>query len=105
MTGRIVIDGDIISAHAARVDRVSADIALARQAASATNMGAGAFGLVCAFLVPPATLATSMAQRAISSSEAMVRRSATEVRGVARDMEAFEDQAVATIDRLGADLG
>jgi hypothetical protein len=101
MPGQITVDADLISAHAARVDTVAADIAVASDAAGSTNMGGGAFGVLCAFLVGPASFAASMAQQAIRSAEGMVQRSATELRGVATDMAAFEDdvmQATAALE-------
>ncbi|MBN9177609.1 MAG: hypothetical protein J0I43_09620 [Microbacterium sp.] len=104
MADRIAIDRDLIVSHAARVEQVASDIKVARDAASSTNMGGGAFGVLCSFLVAPATVAAAMAGNAISSAEGMVRRSATEVRGVATDMAAFEDAALAAIKALDANL-
>lgn len=105
MAERIAIDHDLIVSHAARVEQVASDIKVARDAAASTNMGGGAFGVLCSFLVAPATVAATVAGNAISSAEGMVRRSATEVRGVGTDMAAFEDSAVAAISALNSDLG
>jgi hypothetical protein len=101
MAEHIAVDADLISTHAARVDTVAADIAVASDAAGSTNMGGGAFGVLCAFLVGPASIAASMAQSAIRAAEGMVQRSATELRGVATDMAGFENdvlQATATLE-------
>ena len=92
MAELIAIDQDLVIAHAARVNQVASDVSIARDAASSTNMGGGAFGVLCAFLVPPATVTAQMAGSAIAAAEAMVRRSAVEVRGVATDMAAFEEE-------------
>lgn len=100
MADRIAIDHELISAHAARVDQVASDISLAADAASSTNMGGGAFGVLCSFLVAPATIAATMAGSAISSAQGMVSRSATEIRGVAADMAAFESDVIAAISSL-----
>ena len=67
-------------------------------------LGGGAFGVLCSFLVAPATVAATIAGNAISSAEGMVRRSAIEVRGVGTDMAAFEDSAVAAISALNSDF-
>ena len=105
MTGRITVDADLITAHAARVETVAADVSIASDAAGSTNMAGGAFGVLCAFLVPPAGIAASMAQSAIRAAEGMVRRSATELRGVATDMAAFEDDVVQAVATLDGQLG
>ena len=99
MAERIAIDADLISSHAARVDQVAAD------ASRATNMGSGAFGVLCAFLVPPATLAATMAGSAIAAAEGMLTRSAREVRGVATDMADFEDDVVRAVQSIEKALG
>lgn len=101
MTDRIAIDHELILSHAARVETVASDIAVARDAGSSTNMSGGAFGMLCAFLAPPATLAASMATQTIAAAEGMVRRSATEIRGVGSDIAAYEEtveQAVRTLE-------
>lgn len=105
MAKKIAVDAELIHAHASRVERVAAEVAEARQAAVATNMGGGAFGLICAFLVPPATLAAAMAASAIGAAEGMLERSAREIRGVAKDMAAVEDDIVQAVRALEKGLG
>ncbi|QAY60101.1 hypothetical protein ET475_08930 [Microbacterium protaetiae] len=105
MADKIAIGHDLIFAHAARVRQVSSDIQVARDAATATNMSGGAFGVMCAFLVPPATIAASACSTVISSAQGLVDRSATEIRGVADDMAAFEDDLVASIRQIEQTLG
>jgi hypothetical protein len=94
MAARIAIDPDIIAAHAGRVDQVAADVALAQSAASSIDFGAGAFGIMCAFLVPPATLVGAAASSTLSAAHAMVQRSATELRGIASDFSTTEEAIV-----------
>jgi hypothetical protein len=101
----IAVDAELIQAHAARVDRVAADVGVAKQAAASTNMGGGAFGVICSFLVPPATLAAHMAGSAIAAAEGMVTRSAREVRGVVTDMAAVEEDIVQAVRALEKGLG
>lgn len=105
MAAHIALDGDLISAQASRVELVASDVSVARDAAGSTNMGGGAFGVLCSFLVPPAQVAAAMAQQAIGSAEQMLRRSATELRGVGSDMASFEDDVVQGINTLGQGLG
>ncbi|MEQ6895916.1 hypothetical protein [Microbacterium sp. KR10-403] len=105
MAGQITIDQDLIIAHAARVRQVSADVQTARDAASATSMSGGAFGILCAFLVGPATLVATAASAAIGSAQGLVDRSADEVRGVGDDMAAFEEELAASIRQIEGALG
>lgn len=100
MADLIQIDPELIRTHATRVDQVASDISVAADAASSTNMGGGAFGVLCSFLVAPATIAASMAGSAIVAAQGMVTRSATEVRGVATDLASFESDVIAAISSL-----
>lgn len=101
---RITVDADLVSAHASRVIAVSSGVAAAADAAGSANVGGGAFGVLCAFLVGPAAVATSMAQQAIRSAEGMLERSAREVRGVAADLDAYEDDVVRVVSALAAEV-
>ena len=105
MAGHIAIDQDLIIAHAARVRQVSTDVQTARDAASATSMSGGAFGVMCAFLVGPATLVATAAAATIASAQGLVDRSATQIRGVADDMAAFEEELAASIRQIESALG
>jgi hypothetical protein len=105
MGGRISVDADLISAQAARVELVASDVRVAVDAAGSTNMGGGAFGVVCAFLVPPAQLAAGMAAQALTAAEQMLQRSAAELRGVGSDLAAFEDDVVQSVRALEQGLG
>lgn len=104
MADKIAIDQDVIVAHAARVERVASEIGMAKQASASTDMGGGAFGLMCSFLVPFAEAAAHAASGAIGDAGGMVSRSAVELRGVGADAAALEEQLVASIRELGAPL-
>jgi hypothetical protein len=104
MAQRIALDFDIARQHATRVDHVSSQVGSARDAAASMNMGGGAFGLMCAFLVPPATMISTAATNTIAAAEAMVERSARELRGVVTDFEGLEDRLVAEVRQLDASL-
>jgi hypothetical protein len=93
MPENIAVDFDVLTAHAARVEQVASAVGLGAQAASSLNLGGGAFGLMCAFMVPPIELVSTMAQRAIASAQQMVSRSAVGVRGMRDDFMAFEEAA------------
>ena len=105
MADKISIDPDRLRTHAGRVEQVAGDVGVARDAAGSINLGGGAFGLMCSFLVAPTSIVSTMAQAALASAESMVQRSAREVRGVATDFEANEDDIEQQIGRLHAELG
>jgi hypothetical protein len=104
MAQTITIDPDLITAHAARVDQVASDIEVARSAGGSTNMAGGAFGIMCAFLVPPASLVANIAMQAISSAEDMVKRSSTELKGVVQDFTQLEEALVADLKKIESGL-
>ncbi|KHK97196.1 hypothetical protein LK09_13145 [Microbacterium mangrovi] len=104
MSDHIAIDHDLMLTQASQVERVAADIAVARDATRSTNMGGGAFGVLCGFLVTPATVVATIAGSAIGSAEGMVRRSASELRGVSNDMTRFETDLLQSIAQLESPL-
>jgi hypothetical protein len=104
MAETITIDPDLIAAHAARVDQVAGDIGVARSAGGSTNMAGGAFGVMCAFLVPAASMVASMAMSAITSAEDMVKRSSTELKEVVKDFTTTEDAIIADVKSIQSGL-
>jgi hypothetical protein len=79
---------------------VSDDVATAAAAVRSVDVGAGAFGVLCAFLVPPAGAAASMAHDAIRAAEAMIERSARELRQAAAELGAYEHDVVQSVAAL-----
>ncbi|WP_295787847.1 hypothetical protein [uncultured Microbacterium sp.] len=104
MADRIAVDAELIGSHASRLGAVASDISLARDAGSSGGLNAEAFGVLCSFLVPPATVAADAARSLIAAAEDMVRRSATEIVGVASDMEAYEQKVLEWVRTLEAGL-
>lgn len=90
MTDQIALDFDTGRQHAARVGTVIDGVRLAENAASSLNLGGGAFGVMCSFLVTPATLISDVAIGTISSAAAMLERAQTELRGMVADFEEQE---------------
>lgn len=91
MADRLTIDTEVLLRHAARVDQVAADVGVAKDAAGSVNLGGGAFGLMCSFLVPPLDAVSNAARSALAAADGMVARSAREVRGMAGDFDSLED--------------
>ncbi|KQO96817.1 hypothetical protein [Leifsonia sp. Leaf264] len=100
MSERISIDFDRIQQHATRVGSVAADVRNAKDAAGSMNLGGGAFGLMCGFLVAPASMITGVAGSMIGSAGALVERSAREIRGVGADFTALENHIREEIEPL-----
>lgn len=105
MTARIAVDVDLVSAHTSRVYAIASDVASAGDAAGATDIGGGAFGVLCGFLVAPVAVVASAAGLTIRAAEAMVERSATELRGATADLDAFEDDTMRDLAALERHLG
>ncbi len=97
MSERIAIDADVIAYHARRVDNVASDIHTAVDAAQSMNMAGGAFGVMCAFLVPPAVGVAAVATEALASAERMLERSAEALRDGVSDFASHEDDVVSEI--------
>lgn len=103
MTDLIAVDLDVVSTHTSRLYRVASDVALAADAAGSTDIGGGAFGVLCGFLVPPVGIAAATAGEAIRSAEAMLERSATALRKAADDLDAYDHdiaRALAALDEI-----
>lgn len=104
MAELIAVDTETIRRHAQRVGQVASDVRLAHDAAGSMNVGGGAFGVMCAFLVPPAQLVSSIAIGAIASAATMLEQSEEQLRGLADDFDEGEQRQIATIDGLVSSL-
>lgn len=104
MGERISVDPDVVVYHQGRVHRVADDVRVAVSAAQSMNVGGGAFGLMCSFLVPPAMLATGAATHALVSVENLISRSATVLRAGVGDFIDFEDHVIDTVRDVQAEL-
>ncbi|WP_030142866.1 hypothetical protein [Mycetocola saprophilus] len=102
--GEIAIDMAMLRQHAGRVSQVGREVSEAASAAGSQNMGDGAFGVMCAFLVPPATMITDAITQTIRDAAQALDRTAAEVRQVAADVEQREDDIIAQIRDLERDL-
>lgn len=87
----IAIDSAIIDAHSRKVEQVAADVRVALQAAGQTMLSAGAFGLMCSWMIPPFLATTGAMSATMASTASALDRSARELRGVASDFEGLED--------------
>jgi hypothetical protein len=104
MGGQIRVDPEVVTYHAARVERAAADAHVAVTAAQSMNVAGGAFGLMCSFLVAPALVTTEAAKHALVSIEDLIGRSATVLRAGVGDFVGYEDHVIDTVRAVQADL-
>ncbi|WP_308492530.1 hypothetical protein [Microbacterium terrisoli] len=105
MSARIAWDFDLLRDHARAVVRIGGDVEEAASAVRSLSLSGGAFGMLCSFLVPPAAAITQVAARMIDGSEALMQRTGTQLRGLAGDAEAFEQDVVDAVKILDGELG
>ncbi|WP_136517748.1 hypothetical protein [Cellulomonas telluris] len=102
--GRIAIDVDTLTAHRRRLEQIGSQVDVARDAAGSVNLGGGAFGLMCAFLVPPLQVVQTAAQASIARVASSLERAGAEVAAAAADLEAADTYGTDTYRALQADL-
>jgi Protein of unknown function (DUF2580). len=101
---RIAIDGDLLEAHARNIERVAVDVRQAIQAAGQTMLSAGAFGLMCSWMVPPFLGVAGASTAAMTSAANALDRSARELRATRADFDQTEEGVVAALRDLGQGL-
>ena len=100
MAELIAVDTETVRQHAQRVAQIAADVRLAENAAGSMNVGGGAFGVMCGFLVPPAQLVSSIAAGAITAAATMLEKSEEQLRGLADDFDEGEQRQLDSIRGL-----
>lgn len=91
MSDKIALDMSVLRDHAAKIDQLGQSVGEAASAAGSLDIGGGAFGVLCSFLVPPTMLATGAMESVISSSQRALARTAIQLREVAADAEQREE--------------
>ncbi|WP_285364887.1 type VII secretion target [Microbacterium sp. LMC-P-041] len=104
MAELIAVDTETVRRHAQRVGQIASDVRLAENAAGSMNVGGGAFGVMCAFLVPPAQLVSSIAIGTISAAATMLEQSEEQLKGLADDFDEGEQRQLDTISGLMASV-
>lgn len=104
MAELIAVDTETVRRHAQRVGQIASDVRLAENAAGSMNVGGGAFGVMCAFLIPPAQLVSSIAIGAISAAATMLEQSEEQLKGLADDFDEGEQRQLDTISGLMASV-
>jgi hypothetical protein len=97
----IAVDAELVVQHASRLGAVREGVAEAASAVGSVDLGGGAFGVLCSFLVPPAQLVAGM----IVSADDMLDRTVDELRGFASDVEDRETTIVEQVRALQRGIG
>lgn len=105
MAEDIALDFDRLRQHAALVDSLADDVTAALSVLKGGDLASGAFGLLCAFLVPPSLAMSAAASGLLGADESLLLRTAGELRGTAAQWEQFEDDTVTTLHDLENGLG
>ena len=101
---RIEIDADLLRAQARAAEGAADRIGTALQAVGSMNLGGGAFGLMCAFLVPIAATVTTVAASTMGEAAAMLGREAEALRATADDFDGHEQSLSGDLRQTGAEL-
>lgn len=97
------IDPDQLRDQASQSRDGAAAVAEAQSAVGSMNLGGGAFGVMCAFLIPPAMAVTGAASLLMSSAKDMLDREASALEETAGDFTTTDDSRAQKFD--GADTG
>lgn len=105
MADDITVDFDLLRQHAAFVEGLADDVASALSVLRGGDLLPEAFGLLCAFLVPPGLALSAAATGLLGEDRSMLLRTAGELRQTAEQWEQFESDTVATIRSLESAMG
>ncbi|WP_433674824.1 hypothetical protein [Microbacterium gorillae] len=97
---RIAISPSVLSAHAEQVEQLATDVTVALDAVRGINLGGGAFGVMCAWMVPPALAASTLVISHIEQAQRVLHHTSEQLVGMADDFRAVEDNTTATVDQL-----
>ncbi|MBZ4488096.1 hypothetical protein LQ938_11520 [Microbacterium sp. cx-55] len=103
--GEIRVDADLIQQHASRVEQLASDAAEAVSAINSINLSGGAFGLLCAWMVPPVSMLSGVVSSAISGGEDLIGRTATEIRAALGEFDQYEESVTQSVANIEKALG
>jgi hypothetical protein len=99
----LTVDTDAMRSHASALDGIASGLAEAVDAAATTTMPDDSFGLLCAFLVPPAMLLQGAAAAGVTAGSTAVAGTRTGVRSSADAYDAIDrtvQDALKTLEGL-----
>ncbi|WEG08614.1 type VII secretion target [Microbacterium horticulturae] len=104
MTGNIAIDADVLLAHARKVAGFADDVDTALSAVNSVNLGGGAFGLLCAWMAPPAHAVSNVITSHTRESRQVLERTQRQLRNTVEDYSELEESHKAVLRALGGGL-
>lgn len=105
MTEDIALDFDRLRQHAATVTSLADNVNGALSILKGGDLAENAFGILCAFLVPPSLAMSAAATGLFGADQALLMRTAAELRSTADQWEQFEDDTVTTLRHLENAMG
>ena len=105
MSAEIRVDADVMLQHASRMQQLAQDAAEAAAAIQSLNLGGGAFGLLCAWMVPPVAMVSGAVAEHISGAEGVLERTGQEMRAVVQDFDGYEEAAAQVARSIEGSLG
>ncbi|OZD55570.1 hypothetical protein CH252_06865 [Rhodococcus sp. 06-1477-1B] len=103
--GDIRVDVELLHQHAGLVDQLASDAAQALSAVQSINLSGGAFGLLCAWMVPPVGMVSQAVGSAIQEGSQTIERTASQIRDAAGDFQRYEESVVDVVRSLERGLG
>lgn len=97
---QIRIDADVIQQHASKGEQLASDAAEAVSAIGSINLSGGAFGVLCAWMVPPVAVVSTAVSQAISGGQDLISRTASEVRAVVSDFDSYEQAVIEAVQGM-----
>ena len=98
------IDPGELATHGAHVTAVADTADQAASAAAGMNLGGGAFGIMCAFMVPPLQLLSAPATGMLQAVAANVRAAGDTITAAAHMFEENDQELAAVSDRIRQEL-
>lgn len=105
MTDNISVDADLMLQHASRMQQLASDAAEAASAIQSVNIGGGAFGVLCAWMVPPVGIVSGAVAQHIDGAEGVLDKTGTEMRAVVSDFDGYEEAVVQVSQSIEGHIG
>ncbi|MEV7692957.1 type VII secretion target [Microbacterium sp. NPDC089189] len=105
MTQDISVDLDRLRQHAALVTSLADDVTSVISTLRGGDLASNAFGLLCAFLVPPSMAMSAAATGLFGADQSLLMRTAGELRQTADQWEQYEDDTINTLRNLETAMG
>lgn len=105
MSEKFALDFDELRYQADRVGDIATDVGSAADAVDTLMLGSEAFGVLCSFLVPPTLTVTAAMASSLRASERLLRRTGTQLRGVAADVASLERSIVDEVRAIEREIG